>query len=262
MMYSRLKLARNLLREDGAIFISIDDNECANLRRLCDEVFGDANFVGQLVWQRSNKGDSKLIAKVHEYIVCYAKNKPAAIEAGPWQRRKEGVGEVLAYYDKLLEHSIRVTTRRFGKQCRLFIATFPATTPRQPTNITIGQMTEVSILLLDFAGPDDGRTSRPRHDIFHPITGKPCKKPSTGWRWDQAKTKWALEQSPPRIHFGPDETTIPNRKTYLKENTGETFASVFYRDGRSATLEVERLVGPGWFQFPKNTDRSRRVKSS
>ena len=106
----------------------------------------------------------------------------------------------------------------------------------------------------DFAGPDDGRESRPRHDIIHPVTGKACKKPSTGWRWDEDKTTWALTQKPPRIHFGPDETTIPNRKSYLREIDSEPFSSVFYRDGRSATLEVEELIGQGWFQFPKNRD--------
>ncbi|HCW95491.1 MAG TPA: site-specific DNA-methyltransferase, partial [Pseudomonas sp.] len=63
-----------------------------------------------------------------------------------------------------------------------------------------------------------------------------------------------LAQTPPRIHFGSDETTIPNRKSYLFEIDSEPFSSVFYRDGRSATLEVEDLVGKGWFPFPKNTD--------
>jgi adenine-specific DNA-methyltransferase len=96
--------------------------------------------------------------------------------------------------------------------------------------------------------------SRPRHDIFHPVTGKSCKKPSTGWRWDEEKTKWALSQVPPRIHFGPDEGTIPTRKSYLAEIDSEPFPSVFYRDGRSATLEVEKLFGDGVFQFPKNRD--------
>lgn len=253
MMYSRLKLARNLLKDDGAIFISIDDNECANLRRLCDEVFGDGNFVGQLVWQRSNKGDSKLIAKVHEYIVCYAKSKAAAIEAGHWQRRKEGVGEVLAYYDTLKSQYSNDHVK-IREAMQTFYRGLSSDDPKAAHKHYNWSDDRGLYFAADFAGPDDGRTSRPRHDIIHPVTGKPCKKPSTGWRWDPTKTKWALEQSPPRIHFGPDETTIPNRKTYLKENTGEPFASVFYRDGRSATLEVERLVGPGWFQFPKNTD--------
>lgn len=58
------------------------------------------------------------------------------------------------------------------------------------------------------------------------MTGKPCKKPSTGWRWDE-RTKRALTENPPLIHFGPDETTIPCRKSYLKDISEEPFASVF-----------------------------------
>ena len=92
------------------------------------------------------------------------------------------------------------------------------------------------------------------YTCLHPETGKPCKKPSTGWRWDQEKTDWALAEDPPRIHFGEDETTIPNRKSYLHEIDSEPFFSVFYKDGRAATLEVEGLVGKGVFPFPKNTD--------
>ena len=72
MIFPRLKLARNLLRDDGVLLVSIDDNEVANLRKICDEVFGDENFVSQIVWQRSKKGDAKLVAKVHEYILCFA----------------------------------------------------------------------------------------------------------------------------------------------------------------------------------------------
>ena len=59
---------------------------------------------------------------------------------------------------------------------------------------------------------------------------------------------------PPLIHFGADETTIPCRKSYLKNVSQETFTSVFYRDGRAATLQVEELLCPGAFDFPKNTD--------
>ena len=73
----------------------------------------------------------------------------------------------------------------------------------------------------DFAGPDDGREGRPRYDIPHPITKTPCQEPSTGWRWDEETTKAALAETPPRIHFGSDHTTIPNRKTYLHEATEE-----------------------------------------
>lgn len=253
MIYPRLKLARNLLRDDGAILISIDDNEADNLRKVCDEVFGEENFVGQIVWQRSKKGDSKLIAKVHEYILCYVRDKDSVLANGPWRRPKEGADQVLARYAELRaslgsnHEAIRTAMQAWYKQ-------LPNDDPRKAHKHYNWSDDRGLYFAADFAGPDDGRESRPRHDILHPITGKSCKKPSTGWRWDEEKTKWALAQTPPRIHFGPDETTIPTRKSYLFEIDSEPYSSVFYRDGRSATLEVEELVGKGWFPFPKNTD--------
>ena len=76
MMYPRLQLARNLLSDDGVIFISIDDNEVANLRKISDEVFGDGNFVAQLVWERAYapKNDAKFISNSHDYVLMYAKS--------------------------------------------------------------------------------------------------------------------------------------------------------------------------------------------
>ena len=77
MMYSRLKLARNMLRDDGVIFISIDDNEQANLKRLCDEVFGEENFVATFVWQKTltRRNDAKSVSNAHEYLISYVKNQ-------------------------------------------------------------------------------------------------------------------------------------------------------------------------------------------
>ena len=76
MIYSRLLVARSLLTEDGVIFISIDDNEVRNLRNICDEVFGEGNYISTLVWERaySPKNDAKYISNSHDYIVMYAKS--------------------------------------------------------------------------------------------------------------------------------------------------------------------------------------------
>lgn len=75
MMYPRLYLARNLLRDDGVIFISIDDNEVANLKLLCDEVFGSENFISQIEWKKKTNGNNMgLIPPVHDHIIVYAKN--------------------------------------------------------------------------------------------------------------------------------------------------------------------------------------------
>jgi adenine-specific DNA-methyltransferase len=75
MMYPRLKLARNLLRDDGVIFISIDDNEQANLKRLCDEIFGEGNFIANIVWQKkyAPQNDATYFSDMHDHILVYAK---------------------------------------------------------------------------------------------------------------------------------------------------------------------------------------------
>ncbi len=76
MIYPRLKLARDLLADDGVIFISIDDNEHENLKKICDEIFGQNNFLANINWKgRGGRQDSKYYASVHEYILCYVKNK-------------------------------------------------------------------------------------------------------------------------------------------------------------------------------------------
>lgn len=77
MIYPRLKLARDLLRDDGVIFISIDDNEVHNLRKICDEIFGESNFVAQVIWKRKRGRDNsaKWFSKSHEYLIAYAANK-------------------------------------------------------------------------------------------------------------------------------------------------------------------------------------------
>lgn len=78
MMYPRLKLLHRLLADDGAIFISIDDNEQANLRLICDEIFGGSNFVNNIIWQKkySPQNDARYLSDIHDFILCYTKDKP------------------------------------------------------------------------------------------------------------------------------------------------------------------------------------------
>src|SRR5690606_10369523 len=82
MMYSRLKLSRNLLKEDGLIFISIDEKEVHNLRKICDEIYGESNFFTESVWKNKSGGGAKSIGwlGLHEYILCYAKSSSAVFD--------------------------------------------------------------------------------------------------------------------------------------------------------------------------------------
>lgn len=253
MMYPRLFLAKNLLKVDGVIFVHIDDNEVHNLRMMMNEIFGEENFVAEIIWQKSKKGDAKLIATIHEYILVFAKNKLYSIEKGIWRIKKDGADEVLSQYD-IFKKQFENNHVLISAAMQNWFKSFPKSDAR--TNHKHYKYSDDRGLYFpdNFAGPDDGRTSRPRYDIIHPITGKSCKKPSTGWRWDEKRTQEALLANPPLIHFGDDETTIPCRKSYLKNIDSEPFASVFYRDGRSATLQVEEYVGKGVFNFPKNIE--------
>ena len=254
MMYPRLRLLQKLLSDDGAILISIDDSELYNLKSICDEIFSPSNYVGTCVWQGSKKGDAKLISVVHEYVLIYVANKAKLIENQVrWRRRKQGLDEIFNYYAGLREkygnnHDI------IQMEMKKWYKSLPADSPCKAHKHYNCSDDRGLYFAADFAGPNDGRDSRPRYNIIHPVTGKPCKKPSTGWRWDEEHTKAALAEKPPRIHFGATEETIPCRKSYLMDVDTEPFYSVFYKDGRGASKLVEQILGKGAFDFPKDTD--------
>jgi len=253
MMYPRLFLARQLLTEDGALFVSIGEQEVHNLRLLLHEIFGEENFVATIIWQKSKRGDSKLIAQIHEYVLVAVKDRDSAVRSGSWRKPKKGADEVLSHYEKL-RRRLGDNHEAISEQMREWYKSLPKRDPRRQHEHYRWSDSRGLYFADNFAGPDDGRESRPRYDIIHPVTGKPCKKPRTGWRWDEERTKRALAADPPRIHFGPDEATVPCRKTYLTDTSAEPFSSVFYRDGRAATLELKSLVGTSAMDFPKNTD--------
>lgn len=254
MMYPRLALLKEFLRHDGAILISIDDNEFARLHEIIAEIFGEGNIIATLVWEKGKKGDAKFVSVTHEYVLAVAKSKATLLEMGVrWRRRKPGVESVLEFYQKLRDQ-FGDDHKAIRSRMMSWYRALPKTAPEKAHKHYNWSDDRGLYFAADFAGPDDGRESRPRYDIPHPVTKRPCKKPSTGWRWEEDKTLRALAEIPMRIHFGPDETTIPNRKSYLNEVDQEPMQSVFYKDGRAATLEVESLVGPGVFAFPKDSE--------
>jgi len=254
MMWPRLTLLKELLAETGTIFVCINDIEQHTLRIVLDEIFGDENFLATLVWEKGKKGDSTFFSNTHEYIHVYSKSKETLKSMDiKWRSSKEGVEEVLSQYQKLKkQHKDDHNLIREGMQ--EWFRNLPNDAPEKKMKHYCHSDDRGIYFPDNFAGPDDGRKNRPRYDILHPETGEPCSKPSTGWRWDEATTRRAMEANPPLIHFGKDHTTIPNRKTYLKKTGGEAFNTVFYKDGRSATLQVEQLVGEGVFPFPKDVD--------
>ncbi len=176
MMYPRLFLARNLLRDDGVIFVSIDDNEVHNLRELMNEVFGEENFVGNLVWRNATDNNPTNIATEHEYIVCFAKNKsdlPTEWKSESLYTKEQlvKIGQILAARNKSLEE-LKADYSRWFKQNRPFL----------------GPLDRYKHI--DFEGVYTGSQSvhNPgregyRYDVIHPKTGKPCVQPLMGYRF-------------------------------------------------------------------------------
>jgi adenine-specific DNA-methyltransferase len=192
MMYPRLVLLKQFLHEAGAIFVSIDDNEVGNLQALMREVFGSTNEVATIVWEKGKKGDSKLVSITHEYIVAFARSKTyLTANKVRWRRKKPGADEVLQNYDTLREQHGE-DHDKIRKDMMAWFRSLPKTDPRK-SHKHYNWSDQRGLYFPDnFHGPDDGRESRPRYPILHPITEQPCAMPSTGWRWEEATTMKAL----------------------------------------------------------------------
>ena len=104
MIYPRLRVARDLLTEDGVIFISIDENELENLKKVCDEIFGESNFIAEFIWSAGRKNDSKYISVSHEYVVCYFRNAEYIKEHKiVWREKKRGLDDIYNIYNALVK---------------------------------------------------------------------------------------------------------------------------------------------------------------
>ncbi|KJV41508.1 site-specific DNA-methyltransferase [Brevundimonas sp. KM4] len=238
MMYPRLSHARQLLREDGFIVVSIDDAEQANLVRLMDEVFGEENRVAVLVYDRNRKNDAKLFSVGHEYMVVYARNKAWLKESGVKLRApKEGVEEVRAEFDRLRDiHGSDWTKIR--ADLISYYNTFEDEDPRLP----LARFNKV-----DEKGPyrDDGDVSwpgggGPRYRISHPVTRKPVKQSVRGWLYPTRK-RFIEMCAAGRIVFGPDEKTVPAIRSNLFEADTQVMHSVTFSYAQTATQQFNAI---------------------
>ena len=255
-MKRRLRIAKKLLSERGVIFISIDDNEAANLKVLCDdaELFGAKNFAGQFIWHQGRKSMAAQFAVNHEYCLVYCKNRAALLaydlqtENNNWREKKEGLQDIYAELDRLTAiHNCDFAA--IEKGMRKFFKDLPTDNPAKRQ----AQYRCVDAGGLYFPGDiAQGTGNGGRFDIIHPITGKPCKVPKGGWRFGESKLPEILKAN--LIHFGADETTVPCLKRYLRNTEYEVMSSVFYKDGRGATKRLEMLLGSKAFDPPKDEE--------
>jgi adenine-specific DNA-methyltransferase len=250
MMLPRLFLARNLLREEGVIFVSIDDNEQSNLRMLMDEVFGEENFVGQMIWAGGRKNDSKFISTSHEYILAYSKNIVAQKEkVGTWRVRKKGLDEIYGKY-KSLKKAHGNDFKKIEAELKLWFSELPNSHPAK-SHKHYSCIDKRGIFFPDnISWPGGGG---PSYEVLHPVTKKPVIVPSRGWLYtDPKKMQEMIDDD--RVYFGEDENSVPCLKSYLEDREYQVPYSVFYQDGRASTKRLRKLMGGDFFEHPKDEE--------
>jgi len=246
MMYPRLKLARNLLKDDGVIFISIDDSESTNLKNICNEIFGEPNFIITLSWEKGRKNDSTFFSETVEYIHIYAKNKEFLAKQGPWREKKTGLDNVLAKYDEL-KLKYKDNHIEIESKMKEF---YTSMDEKNPDKKLKHFFRSDSTGLYFGADISSASTSIPDYDIIHPITKKAVKKPSRGWGCTEPVMIQRMNDN--RVLFGEDESTIPLKKSYLTEVDSIVKTPVIYKDGRAASLVVKQLLQKSVFENPKD----------
>jgi adenine-specific DNA-methyltransferase len=231
MMYPRLFLARNLLAQDGVIFVSIDDREAYNLRSVLNEVFGQENFIGQLTWKNVTDNNPSRIAVEHEYVVCYARDinstKPV------WKSDKSAIRDTLTEVGSELVNQYPDQTSRQAAYAEWY---------RQNRTL-LGPLADYKFIDDDgiYAGSrsvhNPGREGY-RYEVIHPVTGKACVQPLMGYRFPKSTMDELLAAG--RVIFGEDETKLIELKIYAKDYQ-DKLSSVYELDGRRGPNELKAL---------------------
>lgn len=251
LIYTRLKVARELLADDGIILVNMDEHEIINLQKLLAEVFNEINDLGTIVWDKRNpKGDSKGISYQHEYISVYAKNKSILTSKCKIQRPKKNANTMIKKANQLykrvgstytLEEANNDFQNWLSKQSDL--SGGERAYNRIDENGKLYQAVSMSWPNKKKA-PDDYFVP-----LIHPITGKPCPVPERGWRNPSATMSELLKNN--LIIFGADESTQPRRKYLLEENMMENIPSLLYYGGSDTDL-LSQMEIP--FDTPKVID--------
>lgn len=232
MIYPRLKIAKDLIREDGAIFIHIDEHEESSLQSICREIFGEVNELGTIIWDKRNpKGAVSGIAYQHESIVAYCKNRESFSKV-PFSKEKEHASAMMDKVRNLVKKEGAVTehVRKLFKEY-IKINKDVLTGGEAAYNLIDNEGNIYQAVSM--AAPDKPET-RSHRPLIHPLTGKACPVPSKGWRYTDETMDCLLALN--KIEFGKDETTQPRQKYYLKDNMTESVSSLLYYGGNGDSL--------------------------
>lgn len=248
MMYSRLMLAKNFLSDDGVILINIDENEINNLQKLCNEIFGETNDLGVIIWDKRNpKGDAKGISNQHEYILLYAKNKIKFLSVCNMQRPKKNANAILKkaaklYSKKSEDYNLIDINRDFSN----WIKNQKEFSGGEKAYNKIDENGNV-FQSVSMAWPNKGKAPKDYYiPLIHPLTKKECSVPERGWRNPSSTMKELLNNN--LIIFGDNELVQPRRKYFLNENMNENIPSLLYYGGSDLDLLSELEIP---FETPK-----------
>lgn len=253
-MKRRLQHAKALLKDTGVILMAIDDNEQARLKLLADRVFGEQNFIANVVWQGNTNSYARYVSVGHDYMLVYAKSEQRLAETGVrWREPKIGVAEAIEAAATIWEDSAGNATEA-TRAFRIWLKTLPP-------ELRVAGIDRYNSIEAEsgrvFSGDGnmvapEARPNRSRRPLIHPVTGKPCPVPPNGWRYSDEEMDRRLKAG--LVVFGKDEKKIPRGKSYLDEMDVRVVDAVFTQNRTRASRHLERVLGSKNFPFPKDVE--------
>ena len=266
MMYSRLLLARNMLADDGVIFISIDNCEVENLTEICNEVFGVSNFVDCITWNtRVPKNDNNGLGNIHQYILVYIKNKSVNRK---FTMQKDGLEDIFELLESLKKQNVPIPEAE--EALKKFYKTMDYDRGITLYNALDDNYQPWGKINLSWPNSD---TFGPTYDVLHPVTHLPTKKPDRGWRWNEETFNRHLDYKHiikrhdgsyvcGDIWFAKDENTQPSSIKYLRD-VGRMLLRTIISLKSDGGVELENVLGgKSIFSNPKPTSLIRLLIDS
>jgi adenine-specific DNA-methyltransferase len=234
LMYPRLKLARDLLRDDGVILISIDEHEFTHLRPVLLELFGAENAIGTIIWKGATDNNPTQIAMEHEYLLCFARSKASV--ASTWKNSDDAAKQVLLQEYSRLRQLPHLTDLDVQAKLRTFIKA----NREALSSITHYDRVDTRGIYTGSRKVHNPKPGGYTYDVVHPATRKPCVPPVNGYRYP--KTGMDALIAADRILYGEDESQIVQVKEYLDDYQGR-LSSVISLDSRAGANELNDLFG-------------------
>ncbi len=251
-MEKRLNLAKNLLKKAGVIFISIDENEEAQLKLLCDRIFKESNFIEKIVWNKRIPKNDKGIGNIHEYILIYVKDAKIRHK---FKMQKDGINDVYDFVLKLKKKKIPIEKAEDDLK-KFYIK------KGYDRGITLYCNLDKDYNIwgkINVSWPND--KVGPRYNVLHPKSNKPTKVPKNGWRYKEETFNSYLDYDNiierfdgsfvcGQMWFAQDENTQPSFIRYLDDVKDFLFRSILSLKS-SGGSELDELLPNNKFPHPK-----------